>query len=110
MTELQLLIRDSNEMPPVIRADYLQDHGFDVEADWLRIGESQFKTAEPKFMGFGSGTGSDVGGFGIGHAYGATFQWKSHGDARNPTSRIQCSGSFTGREMGLVCTGLEDPQ
>lgn len=36
MTELQQLIRDSNAMPPVIRADYLEDHGYDIEADWLR--------------------------------------------------------------------------
>lgn len=37
MTELQTLIRDSNAMPPVIRADYLEDHGFDTAAAWLRL-------------------------------------------------------------------------
>lgn len=39
MTELQLLIRDSNGMPPVIRADYLEDSGYDIEAQRIRLSE-----------------------------------------------------------------------
>lgn len=36
MTEFQQLIRDSNSMPPVIRADYLEDAGYDIEAARIR--------------------------------------------------------------------------
>lgn len=66
MTELQTLIRDSNAMPPVIRADYLEDAGFDLEADWIRRGEF---IQNPLFMtGGASGHGSERGWNG---AYGA---------------------------------------
>lgn len=110
MTDLQRLIRDSNAMPPVIRADFLEDHGFDLEADWLRRGERQLKTAEPQFMGLGSGTGANLSGWGIGYAYGGTFQWKANGDVNNPSSPVHCCGSFVGRDMGSFCRGLGDPQ
>lgn len=55
MTELQLLIRDSNGMPPVIRADYLEDAGYDLEADWVRRGE--FRRNPRLEAGFADGRG-----------------------------------------------------
>jgi hypothetical protein len=55
MTELQILIRDSNGMPPLIRADYLQDAGFDLEADWTRRGE--FRRNPRMVTGYADGRG-----------------------------------------------------
>ena len=78
MTELQLLIRDSNGMPPVIRADYLEDAGFDLEADWLRRDSQLPKSANSECgvgaidgNGHGYGLGDGLGfAYGYGHGYG----------------------------------------
>lgn len=73
MTELQTLIRDSNGMPPLIRADYLEDSGFDLEADWLRRGD---RKRRPIAEGLGQGAFclAWYDGVVIGHASGNSYR------------------------------------
>jgi hypothetical protein len=98
MTELQLLIRDSNEMPPLIRADYLEDAGFDLEADWLRT-DSRLPKSLKSERGSGSGFGTGFGtGFGYGYGYGFGYGFgygSGYGSGSGNGSGIGCSGRAT---------------
>jgi hypothetical protein len=95
MTELQLLIRDSNEMPPLIRADYLQDHGFDIEAERIRLNEWTV-TGKP------ATDSKNV----YGEADGFMYQ---HG---NRNTEADCTGFAEGHNViwGAECTGSADYQ
>jgi hypothetical protein len=111
MTELQMLIRDSNGMPPLIRADYLQDHGFDLEADWLR--QSGLNTpgcAKDITTGKAAGARSHIRANGIAYGAGISQARMVYGTGTGASCGTRwfadCSGNgASGSSHGANCSG-----